>query len=529
MNRKVLISALAVGSVLVQPLAARAASDDQPSLYLQCDGEPNNMTGAESFARFLGAITLLALFAPAEETPDPSKRLFGQAGIDACSQLIEPGERAEGNPLRRVPLLLGRAAHRIEAKDYHGAIADVGLARQEAQAAGLVGNPYFDRSMGISFNNLEAAAWLRLGDPERARDISLSSIAGIRFSYVPSVYAEDYSEFLHEFSPSAEARYVNAARLVPVRIIDYAERLEEVGRFADAARQREALVSLYESAESEVEPTLPYAHAALDHALAGNWEQARERAAFAQNNLDLRTASGQPDEQAPAAVELLDLFAVLELVQQGNLDGARRIYSSRSRWSAPGFGVVLEMNRRLREGAPESDLIGALAKSADELWQDRYNQLLAVQLQEDTGNDKLWQLIVPYARLDEFEDRSRRTWRVDRSNMISDEADENGQWRVFATGPLHSAIDSVVLHSALQARQRGKDGFTFMLNLQRASYVGVITAGWVRFVNREEDGADGALFIPANEVIDELSQVIPSPEDVRAREQQRRRERRNQD
>src|SRR5690606_6691407 len=108
---------------------------------------------------------------------DPAKRLFGPAGVDACSQLIDPGERAEGNPVRRVPLILARAAHRIEAKDYTAAIADVALARQEAAAAGLVGNPYFDRSMGLSFNNLEAAAHLRLGDPARAREVSLGSIA----------------------------------------------------------------------------------------------------------------------------------------------------------------------------------------------------------------------------------------------------------------------------------------------------------------------------------------------------------------
>lgn len=536
---KKLIAAAAMAACVVHVGTAQAQSSERDaerqrerelgSLYLRCDGQPNNMTDGESFARLIGAITLLGIFAPAEETPDPSKRLFGEAGVDACSQLLEPGERAEGNAVRRVPLLLARAAHQIEAKNYTAAIADVGLARQEAAAAGLVGNPYFDRSMGLSFNNIESAALLRMGEPARARDVSLSSIANMRYSYVPSIYAEDYSEYLRDFSESAEIRHSVSARLNASSIWEYASRLEEVGRFAEAARQREAIISINEGISGETEPTLPYAHAAVAHALAGNWERARERASFAQTNLDQRSASGQPDENASGAVELLDLFMILDMAQSGNMDGARRMYSSRSRWTTPSFGVVLEANRRLREGAPEADLIGALAKSADTLWQERYDQLLAVELQEDTENDELFDMIVPYAKVDEFEDRARNTWRVDRSRMMSDEADEDGHWRVFATGSIQSAIDSIVLHSALQARHQGKEGFTFMLNLQRDSYYGVITAGWVRFVNRGEDQADDALFISADEVIAELSQVIPTPEDVRTRREAARRASRNRD
>jgi hypothetical protein len=34
----------------------------------------------------------------------------------------------------------------------------VGKARAEAQAANLIGNPYFDRSMGLSFDLLERGA-----------------------------------------------------------------------------------------------------------------------------------------------------------------------------------------------------------------------------------------------------------------------------------------------------------------------------------------------------------------------------------
>ncbi len=60
----------------------------------------------------------------------------------------------------------------------------------------------------------------------------------------------------------------------------------------------------------------------------------------------------------------------------------------------PSFGAVLEVTRRLREGAEPDDLWGSLEFSADELWQRRYDEPLAVELQKDTENDDLFDLIV---------------------------------------------------------------------------------------------------------------------------------------
>ncbi|MFD2780089.1 hypothetical protein ACFS32_01950 [Novosphingobium pokkalii] len=41
------------------------------SWYLRCDGNPNNLTGGESFARLVGAVTLLGLLAPRASWPIP--------------------------------------------------------------------------------------------------------------------------------------------------------------------------------------------------------------------------------------------------------------------------------------------------------------------------------------------------------------------------------------------------------------------------------------------------------------------------
>ena len=505
---------------------------NEPSLYLRCDGKPNNTTDGETFARLLGAVTLLGLFAPSPEAPDPEARLFGMEGVDACSQLIDgtDSDSGEGNAVRRIPLILARALHYVEALDYPAALVDVDRARAEASAAGLVGNPYFDRSMGLSFNNIEAAVHLRMGNPERAREVSLSTIADMRYSFVPNLFARDYGKFLHDLSPEAEIRGLSTGKIMPTFLFDYANLLDEAGRCEESAKVYEAFVTVFDSMGEGPKASAPYARVAVAHALAGNWEKAGEWAERAQRNMNTRNNGGQPEDNSSQVVELLDLHNVLNQANNGDMTMARRLFAARSQWTVPSFGMVMATTRQLREGAAEDELFGSLALSADELWQRRYDELLAVQLQQDTENDALFDKIVSYAKVDDFEDRARNTYRLDRSRMMSDEPDDDGQWAITGVGNPYSSIDSVVLHAALQARHRGKQGFTMVLGSPRAGYGGAQTTGWVRFVDRGEDGAeDGAedgvsdlLFIAADEVIAELGEVIPPQEIVRERQRERR-------
>jgi hypothetical protein len=115
-KKKLLVSALAL-NMAVSPIYAAdkkvvKAEPKGPSLYVQCDGNPNNMSAGESAARLLGAITLLALFAPAPEAADASKRKMGKDGVDACNQILL-NDKGEGNNARRIELVLARALHQI--------------------------------------------------------------------------------------------------------------------------------------------------------------------------------------------------------------------------------------------------------------------------------------------------------------------------------------------------------------------------------------------------------------------------------
>ncbi len=515
--------ACVLAAAALQPAAA--AAQDGPSAYLRCDGQPNNMTDGESFARFVGAITLLGLFAPSPEAPNPAARQFGDAGVAACTSILE-GENAEGNPVRRVPLFLGRALHRIEAKDYDGAIADVNLARAEAGAAGLVGNPYFDRSMGLSFNNIEAMALLRLGRPEEARAISLGAALAAPYSFLPSIYADDFFEFQDELSPEAEQRMEMASRITPTTLGELAGRLDRVGRFADSAARQEALLSFMETDDDETPRRGALnARAAVTHALAGNWERARERAARARAALELPPpAPGKTGEDPAPTSELLDLLGILEIANAGDLARARLQFGARSRWNTPSFGVLVEVNRRLREGAAPEELTGLLAQSPENMISERRDEALARREQEDGDNRTLWRMVVPYASIEDFEDRASDTHRLENSRMMSGTADTSGFHLVFASGNPITAIDSIMLHTALQARSRGKEGFTMFLVLDRG-----LARAFVRFVNRDEDTSGGMLFMPAEPVIAELSQVIPTRDEVRQRQRERRRLPRDQD
>lgn len=236
-----------------------------------------------------------------------------------------------------------------------------------------------------------------------------------------------------------------------------------------------------------------------------------------------RRAEGKPEDDAARVVEVLDLYNIVKLANDGDLATARRNFGARSEWVVPSFGSVLEVNRRLREGASEAELFGTLAKTPDAMWQQRYDDLMAVRLQRDTDNKSLFNLIQPYAKVNDFESRSKDTWRVKKSKMMSKEVDKAGQWRIWSTGSLYSGIDSIMLHAALQAQAMGKEGFTMFVVLpgETGGSFYPVTVGYARFVSRGEAEAKEELFISAAEVIAELSPVIPSPEELKLRKQRR--------
>ena len=499
----------------VQAAHAGGPADDKPgSAYLQCDGKPNNVTSGETAARLLGAVTLLGIFAKPQESPDASKRKFGAEGIAVCDTLLI-GEKKEGNPARRVDLLLGRAIHQIEAKNYDAALADTKQARTEAEAAGLFKDPYYARSAGRSFDLIEAAALYRLDKPAEARAAALRGTPAIRRSVLALVSVPDY--LLVTPAPSdAEDEYfgwrTHSAALMGG---GQADRLEEWGRFAEAAKVRDALNDLNRVISPDLIESEWLARSAVSYMLAGDTQTGAARAAEARANIEKRRIAGKPEKDAAEIVEVLDLYAILESASKGDVGAARRLFAARSQWVAASFGSVVETTRRLRNGAKPDELIGGLARDPDQLWKERIDARRAEALAKDSDNKSLFWLLPDTDAARSYRAVSKQVWRTDKSKLIlkldhPEKATLKMERMFLYATPANVALDAFTLHAALLAKSRGHQGFV-IVPLFTGGYV---TAGFLTG-NRGDAGMPDALFNDADQAIAELKPLIPDPETLK--------------
>ena len=515
MTATYLLRGVAALSLVIVPAAAIAQAEKPGSAYVQCDGQPDNVTDGETAARVLGAVTLLGLFAPPNETADASKRKFGAEGVAACTGLLS-GERAENNAKRRLGLILGRAIHQIEAKNYQAALDDVALARREAQGAGFMNDAYFVRSRARAFDEIESAALLRMGRTEEARAASLRNVATTRYSFVPLFSMPTYSDFIA--APSGTEEQVNEwrVRLAPPVASSSANRLDLARRFAESAKLRDSLVEF----DAEQSPTLNssvlIARSALAHALAGNFAAAADRARAARANADKRKLDGKPETDAAELVELLDLYAIVDTAQT-DAKAARRLFAARSQWLSASLGSVLEVNRRLRDGAAADELIGGLAREPDSLWKAHVEENMAELLAKDSDNKTLFSMIPGERSAKAYDLVAKNVWRTDKSKIIItskklDPAKDRMELMfLYGVDPV-VALDAYLLHAALVARSRGHQGFVFTPLLTSKLIAATFRSG-----NRGDKGFPPELFIDANEAIANLSTVIRDPATVARR------------
>jgi hypothetical protein len=293
-------------------------------------------------------------------------------------------------------------------------------------------------------------------------------------------------------------------------------RLEQLGRFSEAADLAEAMRQRALDLSPDKAPNQLSANAAIAHAFAGQWDLARTRADEARKGVDDADAAGKPDAFKDAVIEELDFFALMQLAQDGKIDDARRNFAARSEWTNVGYGAVWAENDALRKGARPEQLFGALANSRDELFEQNRQKALAQALQSDTDNKSLFNHIVPYAKIEEYEKLSKAVWNTAAGDIISDKPYLNTQYWMLSAASFPPGLgitrtDALLLHAALQAKARDK-GFVYFLIPNNPS------VSLVMFGNRGDASMPAQFYLDADAVIAELRQVLPSPAELAARD-----------
>jgi len=340
--------------------ASGATKGTPPSNYVRCDGNPNNITAGETIARVIALSAVVGLLAPPHEAADVSKRLSGQAGIDACSAVID-GEAAEHNPARRVQLILARAIHQLEVKDYDGAIRDARLALTDQPL--LAETREFGLSLGLSTYEIEAMALLGKGDPQGAKDRALAMAAAAPYDLITIVRAGPYVALTDKGGEAEQAHWAAAVRAFPEGLNDDARAHERAGDFAGAARLEDQLIALVASIKEARAPAL-YAHAALDHAFSGDMAKAETLFAAAREQSESLTAEGRDADAVAGLGEMLDFYAIWSAAQRGDLKSARIEFAGRSHWTWVEPALLDRLAEQLRAGATPGELIGTLARPA---------------------------------------------------------------------------------------------------------------------------------------------------------------------
>lgn len=518
--QRLLAGAVCAGSIIVAATPALAQQRGGPSLHIQCDGHPDNVSGGETAARLLGAVTLLGIFAPAPEQSDLSARLHGAEGARVCTDLLS----RESNDVRRAQLRLANAIHLIEARDYDSAIGQARMVATERPALGQT--RAFQLSLALSAMELEAQALLGLGRTREAADKAMEMAAAAPYDLINNLRALFYVQLTGEHGEAEQRFYANLIKLYPAAVLERSNARQMAGDFAGAADDLELWMTVTDPLLDEPN-MISLAQASLARALAGDMLRAEPLAERARNAL-----RAKPDDRsAQATGEMLDLYQILATARGGNPAQARVLFAGRTQWLRPSAAAVSAVARELREGAPESELIGSLAGDPARFrterlatWRTRMLDRAGGEEREEAAPEaeteaepttaktarrasELFAAIRPHWTDRQLTAFAANTWRTERSRYFAREENDTLRARfvnVSRDGYGVPAGYALLLHSALVARSEGRSSFMILparLNLGS------------QFVRTGEAGAEmpEALSFNAEQVIADLSPLIPQP------------------
>lgn len=505
------MAALAGATAMLAVTGPALAAPRAGSVYVQCDGRPNNVTAGETAARLLALTFVVGLLAPQPEAADSSKRLKGEAGIKACTAALEGDgkeKRGEGNEVRRAELALARAVHRIEAGQHDAAIAEArGLSAIAPMAAAETG---FKKSLGLSAMEVEAAALVHMGKFAEAEAAALRMAAASPYDVANVSRAETYLKLTDTFGPDKQRYYENAVRLFPIMLTNRAVSRMWAGDFRAAADDYAKLNTLLNLDEPSA-PLVAIEAAAL--MMAGDAAKAEERAAVVRTRLAVMETASDADANRNVlrdTRETMDFYDIARLAAAGRLDEARVRFSSRSSWSSPAMAMIAALTARLRTGATPAQLTGALAIDPAELKSKELATRLSALKDEKKQAARLYALRT-YRKPGAGAAYGRKVWKVDKSKYLVAAKPKEGakppKFDFIMMNDIGGELggEALLLHAALLAQKKGKSGFALYPIRLGINQAGVI------FGNRNDPGVPADLHFDAAQVIAALSPELPKP------------------
>lgn len=485
-------------------VAVIAASTKEPSLYVRCDGNPNNMSEGETALRVISLIAVVGLLAPPPEAADVSKRLTGQAGIDACTQLIDQPQKAEGNADRRIELIFARAIHRIEAGDYNGAIADARL--PETSEPALTATRTYKIGLGLTAYNIEALALVGKGDLSGAADRAMAMVEAAPYDLMNMIRATPFLALHDRYGPREQAIWAAMVRSRPEALIARAESRRRAGDFAGAASDVRTLQALFGTMSKEILPRLTVM-AALDRAVAGDLAGGDILLAEGRKQAETLAAKGDAKGAAEGA-EYEDFIAMWKLAQAGDVRQARMLFAGRARWTEVSPIIVARLATRLRDGLARDEMVGSLAKDPASYRNDQRETIAAAIRNADEGKSRYAAVRQPLSESD-FNPFVANIWRDKPSKYLV--AKPNEEWKaqfvtVVRNGGGTASGYALLLDNARTAQKLGKTGFVAM-PLRKYIY-----GHFFRFGDAATPDLPGELLYDSNKVTADLSPYFPQPQ-----------------
>ena len=507
----VMAAILTVGHAVAQtdPAPSSSNSTADGSAYVRCDGFPPHRSAGELAARVLLIMATAGLAGPGERA-DINKRQSGADGVAACTAALA----GETDEIRKVQLMLARAIHHIEAKDYPSALSDAQVA---PTLAGAKANEFgFQHSLMLSSLELQGYALVYLNRPAEAEAVALRMAEIAPYDVITQDHAMRFIGLTPEMSPAKKIFFDRSARITGSGSRYYAGGLQWAGDYLSAAAMYKATLDRLDGFKNEKTPPSPQpaleAGRAVALAMGGDLAQSTAVAADTRKSIDALMQNGQAyraQSVVSEAEETLDFDAIVIDFATGKVAQARTAFAARSRWTATPAAPVSDLTERLRKGAPASALTGALARDPASIRSDALAAWAgALTAAADSDSKYLYSAIRPLTSMDQYSywnDDIRKTFK---SRFLPAKTGKENYTGDFVFMPRANGIatgEALLMHCALLARDDGKAGF--VINPYRPR----LDAAIVRIGNPGDPGMPPSLFVDAATVIAALSTQFPDP------------------